>query len=853
MESSQPIILKVSNVDLQIEGHFDKDIRDELKHVLSYVVPGYKFMARYKQSQFSPNPWDGTITLAVNNRRNEDILVAPTGLYSYVLEVLKKYELPYKTMDMRPDYVKSAGYSHTIMCRDYQRSSIDEGLKRERGILKIATGGGKTETVIATMVEASVFPAIFYVTSCDLLEQAYDRFRKYVLKNGVTAEIGRIGGGHCDIQDITIATVQSCQQALTGKYTNFDDCDPNDTTKFSDIQKGEIRNLVKESQFAYVDECFYHRTQVLLPDGKTASISKLVNERYKGQVVSWNPKTLSFENKQVIGWVRKKPIHNVVRIRLGNIGGVICTDHHVFFTSRGNLEARELTRGDAVFCPSTNAGGVQAISEEAKQVLYGSIGDGHLSKPAARSINSRLVITHGLAQQKYLKYKLSFFAPLPYEIRPIKSGYTGLPEGQGVTACSPDISLVHAMSEKDRVKKMNLLGLSILFLDDGSYNRRQGTGTIACMDHDEEVRNALIEQFGKYKIKASQFETNKGWVLYIPRIGMEVFGKDLARYAPPCMRYKVPPQFLHIKLHAPEAVPNYCWRTVRSVTPYSLPKKGCSSDVYCLKVSDNHNFVANGCVVHNCQHVAAQTIQDILNSSYRARFRIGGSASPWRDDGLDILIEAAFGRKYTDISASFLIHNKYLLRPYITFNHFENHLGPAKTFAAHYKKYVCENDARNQWIAERAKYHVGLDRPTIILVKWVSHAERLRDLIPGAEILTASGDSKKSPKKRKEVLDRMRSKQLMCLIGTSLLDEGVDVPVATAGIFAGGGKSSTRELQRVGRFIRPDPLDPLKTCAYIEEFLDNTKWLMHHSKLRRKILATEPQFEITDNKETLRL
>jgi superfamily II DNA or RNA helicase len=81
----------------------------------------------------------------------------------------------------------------------------------------------------------------------------------------------------------------------------------------------------------------------------------------------------------------------------------------------------------------------------------------------------------------------------------------------------------------------------------------------------------------------------------------------------------------------------------------------------------------------------------------------------------------------------------------------------------------------------------------------------------------------------------------------------VDVPAAGAGIFAGGGKSSTRELQRVGRFIRPDPADPDKKCAYIEEFYDHSKWLRNHAKLRRKILETESAFEISDNNISLSL
>ena len=91
----------------------------------------------------------------------------------------------------------------------------------------------------------------------------------------------------------------------------------------------------------------------------------------------------------------------------------------------------------------------------------------------------------------------------------------------------------------------------------------------------------------------------------------------------------------------------------------------------------------------------------------------------------------------------------------------------------------------------------------------------------------------------------------MGIIGTTLLDEGVDVPAAGAGIMAGGGKSSTRALQRVGRLIRPDPKDPNKEIAYIEEFFDDTKWLNHHAKARRKIYETERLFQISDNRNTL--
>ena len=506
-----PVSIRIRNVTTLIEGSLSVEVRNEIRKTLSYIIPGYKFTPAYKYAVQAGRKWDGSKTVALLNKGGVPGLTIPTGLASYAREILAAKGVPYEISDERLVTVPDPGWSTSgLIMRDYQLPIVESALKKQRGVIKASTGSGKTEVVVKIMVEVACFPAIFYVTSCDLLLQAKDRFSRYVTHNGLPAKIGQIGAGVCDIQPITIATVQSCERVLTGKYTKYtyDDYSSDDKTEFSDPQKNAIREMVKDAKFVVFDEC---------------------------------------------------------------------------------------------------------------------------------------------------------------------------------------------------------------------------------------------------------------------------------------------------------------------------------------------------------QHCSCETIQSILNESHSARFRFGCSASPWRDDGLDLLIEACFGRRVCDVTASFLINSGYLLRPFITFNHFNQSLGDFGTFNAHYEAFVSDNVARNQWIAERANYHVSQGRPTIVLVKWVKHAEKLQPMIPGSEILCSSGDSKKSPKKRKEFMDAMRERKLMCIIGTSLMDEGVDVPAAGAGIFAGGGKSSTRELQRVGRFIRPDPADPDKKCAYIEEFYDHSKWLRNHAKLRRKILETEPAFEISDNNISLSL
>ena len=60
-------------------------------------------------------------------------------------------------------------------------------------------------------------------------------------------------------------------------------------------------------------------------------------------------------------------------------------------------------------------------------------------------------------------------------------------------------------------------------------------------------------------------------------------------------------------------------------------------------------------------------------------------------------------------------------------------------------------------------------------------------------------------------------------------------------ILAGSGKSSTRALQRVGRTLRPYKD---KTEATVIDFEDHCKYMLGHSRKRKKIYQTEPEFNI---------
>jgi superfamily II DNA or RNA helicase len=70
-------------------------------------------------------------------------------------------------------------------------------------------------------------------------------------------------------------------------------------------------------------------------------------------------------------------------------------------------------------------------------------------------------------------------------------------------------------------------------------------------------------------------------------------------------------------------------------------------------------------IFDEAHHVAAQTIYDLLYRMPNVSTVVGLSASPWRDDGLDLLLEAALGPVRYAIRASDLIDQGWLVPPHI--------------------------------------------------------------------------------------------------------------------------------------------------------------------------------------------
>jgi len=255
---------------------------------------------------------------------------------------------------------------------------------------------------------------------------------------------------------------------------------------------------------------------------------------------------------------------------------------------------------------------------------------------------------------------------------------------------------------------------------------------------------------------------------------------------------------------------------------------------------------AQGCICDEVQHWRADTCQLVARSLPNAYYSYGCSATPYRDEGDDLMIQACFGRDIVKLTASELIDKGYLIKPTI----FNIHIRPPKTkfktFQQIYKEQVVQSDFYNQRVASVANRFIEQGRLVLLLVQQIAHGERLQKDIPGSIFLC--GDNSK--KVRLESIDKLRQREISCIISTSLFDEGIDIRPLDCVILAGQGKSRVRAMQRIGRIMRLfQEGNYRKTKATAVDFCIHQKYLQGHNRERVKMYRTEPSFDVKDVKE----
>ena len=240
--------------------------------------------------------------------------------------------------------------------------------------------------------------------------------------------------------------------------------------------------------------------------------------------------------------------------------------------------------------------------------------------------------------------------------------------------------------------------------------------------------------------------------------------------------------------------------------------------------------------------LACDTIQSIFKASKSCRYAFGLSGTDWRDDGADLLLESVCGPRIYDVPASKLIEEGYIVQPKIALLEVPRHneITRSMKYQQVYSKYITNNDVRNQMIVDSAQKLIKMGRKVLILVRYIKHGNLIVDMLKDFSVFFVKGDL--TGEKRNEIKNRFEDGEIQCLVASSVFDIGVNIPSLDAMILAGGGKSSVRTLQRIGRVMRRG--GESKHDAIVVDFIDNAKYLDKHSATRIAIYETEKGFKI---------
>jgi len=242
--------------------------------------------------------------------------------------------------------------------------------------------------------------------------------------------------------------------------------------------------------------------------------------------------------------------------------------------------------------------------------------------------------------------------------------------------------------------------------------------------------------------------------------------------------------------------------------------------------------------------VSTNTIADIYKNIDPEHI-YGFSGTPFRNLPEDLLINSILGEQLIDISASRLIKANLLAQPLIRFYTVPKMSG-GSNYLSVYKDYIVENDKRNNLIVDLAKELIDKKYTPLVLFKQIKHGNILFEKLKDKGIRCGMLYGNDSLERRTEIKEQLKNKEIDLIIASVIFDIGLNLVELNALVLAGGGKSSIRALQRVGRVLR---MTPGKKYAAVVDFYDQAKYLKKHSQIRYNIYSSEEGFKVFKSKE----
>lgn len=271
---------------------------------------------------------------------------------------------------------------------------------------------------------------------------------------------------------------------------------------------------------------------------------------------------------------------------------------------------------------------------------------------------------------------------------------------------------------------------------------------------------------------------------------------------------------------------------------------------------DAHNAIRNQtisllskfeCVIMEEAHEASgDSYYDILRHCVNAHYRLALTATPFMkdDEEANMRLMASCGPIGARVTEKQLIDSGILATPYFIMEKIKNRpnkLMRGTAWPAAYRLGIVDCEERNQAVVRHALLAKKFGLSVMVLIQHTRHGEELKTLLNRAGLRVDFISGEDSHSDRKTALNALGAHKYDVLIGSTILDVGVDVPAVGMIIIAGGGKAETAYRQRIGRGLRAKKVGP--NVAFIVDFEDIfNDHLKTHYMMRRLILQNTPGF-----------
>lgn len=267
-------------------------------------------------------------------------------------------------------------------------------------------------------------------------------------------------------------------------------------------------------------------------------------------------------------------------------------------------------------------------------------------------------------------------------------------------------------------------------------------------------------------------------------------------------------------------------------------------------------------IADECQYNGNNTYASIIKESINNQIRIGLSATPWTNNGNNILLKGFFGNMICKVTEEDMINNNIIMKPIFLFYNSPKGFLPSKLseFASNisslpkfhrykvlnqvYNYLILNNAGRNKLIVDLAIKRSTSDYgPVVIIVNKVNdvkgkvgHASILKTMFEhhNKHVKVISGSVRK--KDRVDIIQKLKDSQLDIVIaGPKVLTAGINIPSLNTIILAGAGKSDSDLIQRVGRLLRKKEG---KVQPLVIDFMDSQYWFNNQSYTRMNVVKS---------------